>query len=190
MIDRPLPKKKYKLIPEEATKVFEGVLFDVYQWQQKMFDDSYKTFEMLKRADTVLVIAVDDQDRVVVITEEQPGLPLREYRLPGGRVDPQYKSVLDAAQHELVEETGIECAQWQYIETVQPEIKIEWFLHVFLASNIVAKHKATPDIDGEIIHEIHHVPYVDLRSRTFDTTRISVIRRCEALDDIRREIDN
>ena len=37
------------VIPHNAKKVFNGILFDVYQWKQKMFDNSIKTFEMLKR---------------------------------------------------------------------------------------------------------------------------------------------
>ncbi len=37
-------------IPPNAKRVFKGIIFDVYQWQQKMFDGSKETFEMLKRA--------------------------------------------------------------------------------------------------------------------------------------------
>ena len=36
-------------IPKNATKVFSGKTFDVYQWEQEMFDGSKKIFEKLKR---------------------------------------------------------------------------------------------------------------------------------------------
>ena len=52
-----------KLIPEEAKKVFQGEIFAVYQWPQEMFDGSFATFEMLRRADTVKILAV--------VTEEE-----------------------------------------------------------------------------------------------------------------------
>ena len=44
-------------IPQQAKKVFKGTIFSVYQWQQKMFDGTFQTFEMLKRAYTIEVIA-------------------------------------------------------------------------------------------------------------------------------------
>lgn len=43
------------LVPDAAQHVFEGMIFDVYQWPQKLFDGSEHTFEMLKRPDTVVV---------------------------------------------------------------------------------------------------------------------------------------
>ncbi len=46
MTKRTLPKNAI-LIPDHATCVFRGMLFDVYQWQQEMFDGSIETFEML-----------------------------------------------------------------------------------------------------------------------------------------------
>ena len=60
------------LLPAQAQRVFKGVIFDVYQWQQEMFDGTTETFEMLKRPDTVEVIAIKD-DKLVVVHEQQPG---------------------------------------------------------------------------------------------------------------------
>ncbi|MFO0971471.1 MAG: hypothetical protein U0520_03950, partial [Candidatus Saccharimonadales bacterium] len=60
-----------KLIPQDAKKVFDGVIFDVFQWQQQMFDGTTETFEMLRRPDTVQVICIDE-GKVLVLEEEQP----------------------------------------------------------------------------------------------------------------------
>lgn len=35
-------------LPPQAKKVFTGQIFDVYQWEQEMYDGSFETFEMLK----------------------------------------------------------------------------------------------------------------------------------------------
>lgn len=43
-------------IPEDAKLVFKGVIFDVYQWEQEMFDGTYETFEAIKRVGTVQII--------------------------------------------------------------------------------------------------------------------------------------
>jgi len=38
--------KNARLVPEEAKLVFKGIIYDVYQWEQKMFDGTFSTFEM------------------------------------------------------------------------------------------------------------------------------------------------
>ncbi len=53
-------------IPEHAKKVFSGVIFDVYHWEQEMFDGSRATFEKVKRADTVGVYGVLDDGRILL----------------------------------------------------------------------------------------------------------------------------
>ena len=66
MTKRTLPDTAI-LIPDHATCVFHGALFDVYQWQQEMFDGTYETFEMLRRPDTIAVIAIVPVLTVVAI---------------------------------------------------------------------------------------------------------------------------
>jgi len=43
----------------------------VYQWPQKMFDGSTATFEMIKRPDTVQIIATVG-NKILMTQEEQP----------------------------------------------------------------------------------------------------------------------
>lgn len=127
------------LIPDHAERVFQGILFDVYQWQQKQFDETEKTFEMLKRADTVVVIGVAD-DHILFLEERQPHTSTT-LNFPGGRLDPEDTSVLAAAQREMREETGYEFNTWRLVDVTQPHTKIEWFIHTYLASDIKASHE-------------------------------------------------
>jgi hypothetical protein len=60
------------LIPDNAKCVFKGEIFAIYQWPQKMVDDSTEIFEMAKRSDTVEFIAVKDR-KLLLINEAQPG---------------------------------------------------------------------------------------------------------------------
>ena len=59
-------------IPSHAKKVFSGTIFDVYQWEQEMFDGTTKIFEAAGRPHTALVIPVID-DKIVLSYERQPG---------------------------------------------------------------------------------------------------------------------
>lgn len=132
MTQRTVPEAAI-MIPDNATCVFRGELFDVYQWQQTMFDGSLKTFEMLRRPDTVAVIAIDDNDEIIACYEEQPGGIVRRNHIPAGRVDQTDASVLDAAKREVEEEVGYRFKNWALLEVYQPNSKIEWFIHTFVA---------------------------------------------------------
>lgn len=142
-----LPKNP-KLIPENAEKVFSGQIFDVYHWQQEMFDGSFETFEMLKRADTVKVIAIKD-DKIVVLDEEQPHhKPFLD--IPGGRHDHEEESELEAAKRELLEETGMTFSSWKLLSVEQPHTKIDWLVYVFLATDFVGQTEQKLDAGEKI----------------------------------------
>lgn len=117
-------------IPQEAKRVFKGVIFDVYQWQQEMFDGSYATFERLKRTGTVQIIAARG-DKVLISFESQPDKP-NFYTLFGGRME-EGEDPLAAAQRELMEETGMEAKEWDLFKVYDPISKMDWKLHYFIA---------------------------------------------------------
>lgn len=136
------------LIPHNAACVFRGQLYDVYQWPQEMFDGSTKTFEMLRRADTVQIIVVRGS-HILLVMDEQPGRTPRLH-FPGGRADDD-SSWLAAAQRELREEAGLVCSRWRLIDVQQPIIKIEWFTPIFLATDITEEMDQQLDPGGEKI---------------------------------------
>lgn len=119
-------------LPPQAEKVFTGKIFDVYQWQQEMFDGSFETFEMLKRTGTVDVIATQG-DTIFVSKQSQP-TNADYYSLFGGRID-ENETPLAAAKRELCEESGIESNSWELYKTYQPVHKIDWEISFFIAKN-------------------------------------------------------
>lgn len=129
----PKPSSKQPL-PPHAKKVFSGVIFDVYQWEQTMFDGSTETFEKLVRPDTVVVFPILDDGRIMLTQQEQPG---KEPFIgaAGGRVDPG-EDIESAAKRELLEETGYECDELVFWKAEQPIGKIEWSVYVFVARGL------------------------------------------------------
>src|SRR5690606_34070604 len=121
-------------IPPQATRVFEGVIFDVYHWQQPLYDGrTTATFELLKRADTASVLAVAS-GKLLLVRDTQPhrGTVLTT---PGGRVDPG-ESPEAAALRELAEETGYRAGMVELLVTFEPSHKIEWQSHYYLARDL------------------------------------------------------
>ena len=105
------PKSKQP-IPENAKRVFKGIIFDVYQWEQELYNGSKAVFEKLKRPDTVIILPVLPDGRIILIEEEQPGSDL-VIGIPGGRID-EGEEVLEAVKRELLEETGYEAENLFY----------------------------------------------------------------------------
>lgn len=128
MIPRPEGRQP---IPPHAKKVFTGEIFEVYQWEQELFDGSKATFEKLKRDDTVTVIPVLENGNILVIDDEQPGrLPAPTF--PGGRLDPGEDPEV-AAKRELLEETGYAPKQLVLHSAEQAVTKLDWAWYSFIA---------------------------------------------------------
>ena len=140
-ISRPISRKP---LPANARRVFQGVIFDVYQWEVDGYDGKKMIFEKVKRPDTVVVFPVTEDGKIVLIFEEQPGTR-PALGTVGGRVD-EGEDILDAAKRELLEETGYEASEWLLFDAVQPASKIEWAVYTFIARG--CKKVAAQNLDG------------------------------------------
>lgn len=129
---RPEPHQK---IPREARCVFKGVLFDVYQWEQPMFDGSMATFERLKRPDTVVVIPVLPDGRILLAKQEQPGGGAPYMSGLGGRME-EGEEPEAAARRELREESGYEARSLALWDAQQPVGKLDWAVYTFIAKGL------------------------------------------------------
>lgn len=152
------------LIPDNAKGVFKGQIFDVYQWPQKMFDGSLHTFEMLRRPDTIAVIAVV-KDKILILDDDQPHTGSRK-SLPTGRVDNHDTNTLNAAKREVLEETGFQFTKWRLIEVTQPHSKLEWFIYFYIAWD--GKKIAEPHLDAGEKIEVEALPFVDVKKLILD----------------------
>ena len=147
-------------IPKEAKLVFEGVNYDVYHWEQEMFDRSVEIYEALKRADTAQVIATRG-DKILIPLEEQPRRA-PYFSLFGGRVH-KGEDPLDAAKRELLEEAGLVSDHWDLFKIYEPSSKMEWNHFVYIARECkkVAEQKLDP---GEriVIKELSFDEFVNI----------------------------
>ncbi len=144
-IDRP---ESTQPIPNNAKKVFSGVLFDVYQWEQEQFDGSVATFEKLSRPDTVVVIPVTDNGTIILAEQEQPGK--RPFiSAVGGRID-SHETVQEAAKRELLEETGCTARDFVLWKAMHPTSKIDWVVYTLVARGTTMVQKQALD-SGEKI---------------------------------------
>jgi ADP-ribose pyrophosphatase len=149
-------------LPPLAKKVFQGKIFSVYQWEQKLYDDTTATFEMLKRPGTIQIIPTFE-DKIYVSYEEQPTKPL-SLSLLGGRQEPD-EDALVTAKRELLEEAGLESDDWELLKTYEFQGKIEWPLYYYVARN--SKKVAEQHLDpGEKLEvkEVSFSEFIEMAS--------------------------
>lgn len=130
-------------IPEHAKLVFKGKIFDVYQWEQEMYDGTKEIFEAIKRPGTVQVIATRG-DKILLSDEEQPGKP-RRVTFFGGRMEKD-EDPLVAVKRELLEESGMESDDWELYRDYESGGKIVWPFYVYIARNV--QKVAEPHLDA------------------------------------------
>lgn len=136
-------------IPSRAKLAFKGKVFEVWQWEQELFDGSVEIFEQLKRQNTAQVIPVVGNN-ILIQRESQPNLSQSFLSLPGGRSLPNEKPI-DAAKRELLEETGYTSDDWVLCKEQNSIGRIDWAVYTYIARNCIF-HKP-PRLDpGEKIN--------------------------------------
>ena len=150
-----------KKIPDHARLVFKGEIFEVWQWQQEMYDGSTRTFERLRRPDTVVIIPVLG-DTICIVDEEQPDMD-PYVSVPAGRSEAGEEPLV-AARRELKEETGLESDDWELLAENEPASKIDWTVHTFIARN--CKKTTEQALDGGEKITPSYVSYEEFLSLT------------------------
>ena len=146
----PRPQSKQP-IPHQAKKVHTGPIFEVWQWEQPMFDGTTQTFEKLKRTDTVNVISVTPEGKIILGKQAQPSLQPFVGGF-GGRID-EGENPESAARRELLEETGMEAGKLILWDSGQLYAKIDWAYYTFIAKD--CKKTKKPNLEaGEKIELI------------------------------------
>jgi 8-oxo-dGTP pyrophosphatase MutT (NUDIX family) len=141
--------------------VFEGKIWDVVR---ESFDYNGTTLvrEFVKHTGAVAVLAIDDQERVLLIRQYRH--PVRQYlwEIPAGLLDIPGEDRLTAAKRELLEETGYEARTWtQLIEFMTTPGGNDEMITVYLAKDLVHVGHNLP-LEGEEVDMVKEwVPLAD-----------------------------
>ena len=125
---------------------------------------------VLEHPGAVIVLALDDQQRVFILRQYRHPARRRFVELPAGLCDVDGEDPAGVARRELVEEAGLEATEWTHLTTTWPSPGISAeVMHFYLARGLseadrgefVAEHEEA-DMDTA------WVPFADLHAAVLD----------------------
>ena len=121
-------------MPANATQVLSGVIFDVWQWEQELYDGSTTTFERISRNDYAYAIGVLPDQQILLLEDEQPDRPI-VITPAGGRMEDREQPD-EAVRREFKEETGYTIGELIAWHSYQPSNKMFLEVHAFIARDL------------------------------------------------------
>jgi ADP-ribose pyrophosphatase len=135
-----------------SERVFEGRVWDIRR-DQFDFAGHPVVREYTDHPGAVAVLAINDQDRVLLINQYRHPVGLRDWELPAGLLDVDGEAPIAAARRELAEETDLVAEHWSELITfhTSPGGSNET-LHVFEARGILPTEAfARTEEEAEIV---------------------------------------
>lgn len=126
----------------------------------KIIDDYFVNI----RPDIALVLPITPQQEIVFVRQYRHGVQEILLELPAGAFNPQQESPIDAAKRELVEETGYESNEWNYLAHLYDNpVKDTNQIHLFIAQDVQLNYEPNLDVTEEI--EIVLIPLNSIMER-------------------------
>jgi ADP-ribose pyrophosphatase len=111
-------------------------------------EDTFRRL-VLEDPGAVVVLAVDDEERAVLIHQYRHPVRMRLVELPAGKLDQDGEDALVAAKRELHEEVGLQAREWRHLMTTYASPGITAETHaIYLARGLEEM-----DRDFELRHE-------------------------------------
>lgn len=118
--------------------VYEGAVWDVRS-DTVRYGEGEMTRQYVEHPGAAAVVAIDDDERVVLIQQYRHPIKERDWEIPAGLLDVAGEPPIETAKRELTEEVDLEAERWQHLVSMHttPGGNDE-VVHVFLARGLRA----------------------------------------------------
>ncbi len=169
MGDHEAEPHEYRVLAEET--VYEGAILSVHRERVSMPGGGDSVRDVVRHPGAVAVVALDDEDRVLLLRQYRHAVERYLWELPAGLRDEDGEPPLVTATRELAEEAQLAAGRWSLLTThlSSPGFSDELVL-VYLAEDLTDVER--PE-DFVVEHEeadmtLERVPLADAVQRVFD----------------------
>lgn len=123
--------------PVDRKPIYAGRLISVYDDTVRLADGRTAHREVVEHPGAVTVVAVDENDRVVLVRQWRHPAGRALWELPAGTRDKHGEAIEATARRELAEETGVTAGRWRFLghAALAPGYSTEE-MHFFAASDL------------------------------------------------------
>ena len=161
-----MPSEELRDEPVEADVVSTDLVYEGRVWNVRSDTLRYGGSDIVRQyvehPGAAAIVALDDEQRVLLIQQYRHPIRHRDWEIPAGLLDVAGESPLETARRELIEEADLEASDWTPLVSVftTPGGSDE-VVHLFLARGLtpVAEPHAREDEEADI--RIEWVPLED-----------------------------
>lgn len=105
------------IVVAESTRLLDGRIWDVRR-DRFAYTDGELVRDYVDHTGAVAVLALDEENRVLLIQQYRHPIAMREWEIPAGLMDAQHESGLETAKRELAEEADIAAHDWALLTEI------------------------------------------------------------------------
>lgn len=142
------PAARHGFDVESSADIYQGSIMAVRSDRVVMPGGRVATREVTEHYGAVAVVALDADDRVMLLHQYRHPVGRRLWEIPAGLLDEPGEDPAAAARRELVEEAGIEAGDWSVLVDIVPSGGFsDESVRVFLARDLtdVGRPESTAD---------------------------------------------
>jgi len=148
--------------------VFTGRVWDV-RHETFRYNGDVIGRDFVDHTGAVAVLALDDEDRVLLIKQYRHPVRYRDWEIPAGLLDVRGEHPLDAAKRELAEEADVEADEWNVLsEFYTSPGGSDEAIRIYLARGLRPTATAFDRFDEEADIEVRWVPLDDAVDAVLD----------------------
>lgn len=152
---------------DKRTTHFRGRVITLTIDEVTLPNGHYATLEIIHHPGGAAIVALDDERRVCLLKQYRHAAGEWLWELPAGKLEPG-EPPLNTAQRELIEEAGVEAANWSSLGhcTPSPGILTE-VVHLYLATGLTAVSSAPESAE---VFEVHWIGLDEAYRQVLDGT--------------------
>ncbi len=147
---------------------FTGTIWNVKR-DTFRYNDAEITREYIDHTGAVAILALDDDDRVLLIKQYRHPVRHRDWEIPAGLLDVHGEEPLAAAKRELAEEADLQADRWNVLaEFYTSPGGSDEAIRIYLARGVRPTGNAFPRAEEEADIEVRWVPLDDVVDAVLD----------------------